>query len=208
MIVHVDLQPEHVELLQHFGDAHAGFGFEVEVQVQVDVNVGTDGVAEGADQVLDVTQDRRGDGAIGSARTWGEAAPVHRGRLARNDYVGLQGGEAFLHHFSTKVGDVFQGAQGRDSYQLMGSCPGSAAVGPVDPHAVPGGTAEQLRYGDAQRLGFNIHQSAVDAGDGFGCDAAGALAGSSNHVPEAHLEGQGVLADKDRGQVFYGGHDA
>ena len=60
----------------------------------------------------------------------------------------------------------------------------------------------------AQGLGLDIHQGELDARDGLGRDAARALPGGPQHVPEAHLVGTRGAAQEQGLEVFDGADDA
>src|SRR5215510_14259137 len=86
--------------------------------------------------------------------------------------------------------------------------PGRATVRPINTDLVARGTTEQLGNRDTECFGFDVHQGALHAGDGLGSNAARTLAQAAQHVPEARLEGPGILANKSRVQVCYGANDA
>src|SRR5215475_106976 len=86
--------------------------------------------------------------------------------------------------------------------------PGRATVRPIHTDLAARGTTEQLGNGDTERLGLDVHEGALHASDSLGGNAARTLAQAAQHVPEARLEGPGILADEGRVQVCYGANDA
>src|SRR5215470_4084964 len=86
--------------------------------------------------------------------------------------------------------------------------PGRATVRPIHTDLAARGTTEQLGNRDTERLGLDVHEGALHASDSLGGYAARTLAQAAQHVPEARLEGPGILADESRVQVCYGANDA
>src|ERR1043166_3720408 len=76
-----------------------------------------------------------------------------------------------------------------------------ATVRPVETNFVARRAAKQLGHGDAQGLGFNIHQGAFHAGHGLGGNTAWTLAQGPPHVPETCLKGPWVLTNEGRLQI-------
>ena len=172
---------------------------------------GPDGVAEGTDEPLDVPQQRCGDDLIRAAHLAAEAGQLAEPRLrllARDDHVRFQGGKSPLHHLPPQFRDVGQRVDRRRADVLGVARPGGAAVRPVDADALAHRTTEQLDHRNTERLGRDIHEGALDTGNGLGGDAAGALPGAVHQVPDPPLVGAGVLAEQQGGQVLDGADDA
>ena len=143
-----------------------------------------------------MTQQGRRHVLIGRPDPTAEAAEEYVRRLAGQDDVGLERGVAAADDLASQVGDVVHRAQRRRAEQVGPQRPGRAAVRPVQPCPVPRRAAEQLDDRYAERLGLDVEESALDARDGLGGDAAGRLPDAAEHVPEPHLERPRVLPDQ------------
>ena len=206
-LVHVDLDPHHLELFERLADLAGDERRAVEVEVERDLHIGPGAGLERADVFGNVAQ-QRGDGVAVEVVDAAPAGSVDAGRVAGEDDVGLEGVEALLADFDAEGGDVVHRAQRRRADQLVAAGAGGAAVGPVDHLALAGGAAEEGVDGHAEGFALDVPEGELDAGDGFGGDAAGRLAGEAVHVPVAGLDGERVAAEQDRLHVLDGSDDA
>ena len=117
-LVHVDFQPEHVELLQHLCDSQRAFGLEVEVEVEVDVDVVADCISECADELLNMRDEPLGGYLVGGANAAAEAA-AECGVLAGHDDVGLQRREASVLDLMPQISYGLPGVYGRHAEDVV-----------------------------------------------------------------------------------------
>ena len=171
-------------------------GLHVEVQVEGDADVRPDGPPEGAEERLDVADHLGGDRLVGRPRPAAEAGEVDPRRIARIDDVGLERPVAAADDLLAQPVDVVHRAERRHADRRGVHGPRGPAVGPVDALAEPERPAEELRHGDAERLGLDVPQRELDPRDRLGGDAPGALPRHAVEVPVDPLDGPGVLAEQ------------
>ena len=116
-LIHVNLHPHHVELLQHSTNLNRGLWLNVEVQIQRNLNIRANSLLERPDVLLRMSEQCRRDFLIG--RTAAETRAVTKVATIQRHYVRLQCTETAVPHLVTQISNRLQGIQRRNTYQLM-----------------------------------------------------------------------------------------
>ena len=118
-LIHVDLHPHHVELLQHPAYLNGRLGLHVEVQVQRNLNVISDRFLECPNVLLYMPQQRRRYRLIWGTAPAAEAVAITQVIAAEKDDVRLQRPKTAIPHFMPQVSNRLERIHRRCPDQLV-----------------------------------------------------------------------------------------
>src|SRR5581483_2135827 len=200
-IVGVDLDPEHVEVLDRAQNLQIAFGLGVEIEVEQDIHVRSGAVADRFEMHAQVAQHLALDIDLRLERRAEAGTPAGRLAVVIGEDVGLQRGEFFLAHLAPDRLDTVEALDRRLVPGGMIDAPGRA-MRPVDANAVADLAAEQFIAGYAEKFRLGVKEGVFDRADGQRYDAArgGPRRGVELGIDPLVLEG--VLADHPRRQTL------
>ena len=118
-LIHVNLYPHHVELLQHTTDLNSRLRLHVEVQVQRNLNIVADRLLESPDVLFDMPQQRRRDRLIWRTAPAAETVAVTQVVATEKDDVRLQRAETAIPDLMSQILDCLERIHRRGPDQLV-----------------------------------------------------------------------------------------
>ena len=196
-LVHIDLQPQHIELLQNLRDPQRPLRLEVEVQIQVQINIIPHRVAERPDKLLDMRHQPLRRVLIRAAHAAAEPAPESR-VLARHQDIRLQRREPARLNLLAQRRHRIPRIYRRRPQDVVMPNPRAAAMRPIHPHLIARRPPEQLRHRNPQRLRLDVYERAIQPGDSLRRDAARTLPRNPIHILKPHLKRARILPNQQR----------